>query len=738
MKSRIRLFSVLTTLFLTFVCLPASFAQNTSPKNLVRLIYFLPNDRAPQPGIDAKLDKEIKDAQLLFADLLEKHGFERKTFQFETDAHGNAVIHHVNGKFATAYYDNAPWSVWEELNQFDRSKNIYLVFLDVGKEAFASGGSGYGGWSNGGASGSALVTAYHPVTAHELGHAFGLNHDYYRYDLTDDWMIRSVGAAEWLVVNRYFNDAPTSFNTPAKIQMLQPTATPSHAIRLRFEVTDPDGSHQAQLLAGVHTSDDPTAVGFTLIDYKSFKGGNTVEFVTPALTGSPATAPTSVTLQVTDMHGNFAVHKFPINIATLLPSPEVVPIPDANLVAALRRGLGIAPGDPITQLDMVRLRRLTEGYFSQIADLTGLEHAVNLTVLNLSANKISDLRPLAGLTQLKHLNLANNEIRDVAPLTGLTNLTELNLVGNQIRDVSPLTALVNLKTLYPSGNPLTTIPDMAVVNLRLSSGESVVIESSNFVVYSGDPTRIVDSIRPNADLITVRWLDFDALLHSNNLTEFFEQGGILELLTLTDANFGDVVISEIMWGLNAGSTADQWIELYNTTSGDIMLDDGVPGVNWTFRFSFGNSREQENIQGWWKVVDRVSNLGWKVAGQSGNTSQNQPLISMYRDIDYETGSVPDGTLAHSWKASTGRVNLLPPSYGTPGAKHLPPSPGGKGDDLVADVNGDGVVNIQDLVMVASSFDQTSENNADVNGDGVVNIQDLVLVAAAFGDAPAAP
>ena len=50
-----------------------------------------------------------------------------------------------------------------------------------------------------------------------------------------------------------------------------------------------------------------------------------------------------------------------------------------------------------------------------------------------------------------------------------------------------------------------------------------------------------------------------------------------------------------------------------------------------------------------------------------------------------------------------------------------------------DINSDGVVNIQDLVLVASSFGQTGQNRADVNGDGVVNIQDLVLVAAAFGD-----
>ena len=41
-------------------------------------------------------------------------------------------------------------------------------------------------------------------------------------------------------------------------------------------------------------------------------------------------------------------------------------------------------------------------------------------------------------------------------------------------------------------------------------------------------------------------------------------------------------------------------------------------------------------------------------------------------------------------------------------------------------------------MVASQLGQTGENKADVNGDGFVNIQDLVLVAAAFSNASAAP
>ena len=52
--------------------------------------------------------------------------------------------------------------------------------------------------------------------------------------------------------------------------------------------------------------------------------------------------------------------------------------------------------------------------------------------------------------------------------------------------------------------------------------------------------------------------------------------------------------------------------------------------------------------------------------------------------------------------------------------------------LVADVNGDGIVNIQDLVLVSGQLGETGEDiPADVNRDGVVNILDLVFIAGAF-------
>ena len=59
--------------------------------------------------------------------------------------------------------------------------------------------------------------------------------------------------------------------------------------------------------------------------------------------------------------------------------------------------------------------------------------------------------------------------------------------------------------------------------------------------------------------------------------------------------------------------------------------------------------------------------------------------------------------------------------------------------IAQDVNRDDMVNILDLVLVASVLgDEGGDLAADVNGDGVVNILDLVMIAGVLGNAAAAP
>ena len=435
-----------------------------------------------------------------------------------------------------------------------------------------------------------------------------------------------------------------------------------------------------------------------------------------------------------------------------------VVIPDAKLASAVRKALGLGSNAAISKQNIQGLTRL-DARDSQIKNLSGLEHATQLTHLFLYYNQISDVSPLRGLTQLRHLGLDGNQISNVRPLSGLkqlellhigvnkinnsgvqllSNLTELKWLslhvnqisnitplakltkleglwigGNTIRDVSPLAGLVNLETLHLDGNPiqdtsplasLTKLRDVDIeisapvpttetirpapnggtVGLPLTTGGRTVLQSHKFHVYSRGTyyphENRVGRIVLNSP--TVNRYIFDELTDRDNLTGFFRRGGTIELIAnprMTDVDFGDVVISEIMWGLNGTSPENQWIELYNTTEGAITLSASPNQDDWVFLFTYGAVSKRETIRDTgseyanWKVVDRVSNMGWKVPGQSGNISQNQPLISMYRTINYTTGHVPDGTLASSWKASTGRVSLLPPSYGTPGTKHLQPT-----------------------------------------------------------------
>ena len=217
----------------------------------------------------------------------------------------------------------------------------------------------------------------------------------------------------------------------------------------------------------------------------------------------------TVTVKATDPDGLEARQRISVLVSTtevpVTELPAETWMPDANLRAAVRNALGLAPNDPLTQqaiLALTRLRYLGPDLndTEKIADLTGLEYALNLEHLDLYAHLISDLRPLAGLVKLRSLWLAGNKIanirsltnlpleeldlggnpiNDFAPLaeltsltrlafwgnglgnsdlsiiTGLTQLTQLDLRGNKISDISSLRKLVNLKKLQLEGNPIT-------------------------------------------------------------------------------------------------------------------------------------------------------------------------------------------------------------------------------------------------------------------------------------------
>ena len=549
------------SLFAIVLILPKPVAAQTDP--MIRLIYFLPKDRAAQPDIDTKFDAIIKEAQQLYATQMENHGFGRKTFQFETDASGNAVVHHLNGMYDAAHYQNPAWVVWNEVEtQLDMSENIYALALENGTTYIDGGISntcGRGSASIGRSAGRVVLPAdsycfNSYVTSHELAHAFGLFHDT-RNDKTlisnvytnwSDPMLTSFCAAEWCDANRYFNTSAAPINGNTTIRMFDPSLSPPNAIRLRFEVGDPDGLHQAQLVRP--KASDTLLIGFKSLDSTS----TTVEFVTTHLTVDP---PTEVTLQVIDANGNIARHEFPIDVSDLLVSSTPISIPDVNLQAAVRNALGLATDAAVTSINLLNLVRL-DAKEQQITDLTGLEHAKNLRSLTLNNNHIRDLTPLSGLTGLRYLSLRNNQISDIIPLAGLAQLDYLYLSQNEISNITPLSNLGVLRSLSLGGNQISDITPLAelaqLYYLHLSRNEiSNITPLSNLgVLRSLDlgGNQIVN-LTPLDGLTQLETLN----LWSNLIRDVAPLAGLIQLTTL-NLQYNSVNNAEVLLPLINGGT----------------------------------------------------------------------------------------------------------------------------------------------------------------------------------------
>ena len=157
---------------------------------------------------------------------------------------------------------------------------------------------------------------------------------------------------------------------------------------------------------------------------------------------------------------------------------EAIWMPDPNLRWFVRERLEIPDTIPMTPRDLLRLTDLDIRAKGVIANLQGLEYAVNLEVLNIEGSNISDLTPLAGLQNIRVLKFYDNNISDLTPLAGLVSLTDLNLTINNISDITPLTGLVNLTYLDLAENNISDITPLdGFVNLKvLILGENQIID----------------------------------------------------------------------------------------------------------------------------------------------------------------------------------------------------------------------------------------------------------------------
>ena len=200
----------------------------------------------------------------------------------------------------------------------------------------------------------------------------------------------------------------------------------------------------------------------------------------------------------------------------------------------------------------------------------------------------------------------------------------------------------------------------------------VVIAKSNMKAEHG--IHAADQI---ATLVGIRaigpaWHDLGARLANGDNIDLSGPKGTEE---------GDLVISEVMWGHDASlgdSTANQWIELYNTK------ESTIPTGAWTLTFSTPAAPAEKTAT----FSDRLSTSSpisgiWAgdLPGSSGDSTDPQKTItSMLRNIDYDTvqdseverarqlEAVPAGTESGSWKASERPSHGIDNRIATPGSR----------------------------------------------------------------------
>ena len=311
---------------------------NVGEPRTVRLIYFLPNDRPYRAAVVQKMKDAIRQVQTFYAEQMQAHGYGDMTFRVETDAEGEPLVHRVDGQHPDSYYlDDSHEAVFDEIGQvFATDANIYLTVIDNSRGSIPRG-------NRRGKNGGEASVNDHPdweTAAHELGHAFGLEHDFrdnaYLMGYTDGSEL-SACAAEFLAVHPYFNlEVSIEEAQPPTVELISAPEYPAGAtsFSVKLQISDPDGLHQVILFT---TSGDLSlAAGF--YEVKTCRGleGKKDAVVeldfdddTPSYQITSAVRPIHVKVIDTDGNVRYAsydlVEVSPYQIATLLGHGAGVP-----------------------------------------------------------------------------------------------------------------------------------------------------------------------------------------------------------------------------------------------------------------------------------------------------------------------------------------------------------------------------------------------------------------------------
>ncbi len=233
---------------------------NADAPRTVRMVYFRPNDRPFRAEVVDSMKKTIQQIQGFFAAEMQRHGYGNRTFRFETDRQGEPLVRDVVGEHADVHYLNGGGAVGEIWRSAGRAR-IEINVIDLSAQTIPTLGGPAGAVASRTAEGGwVLVPGSFSWTtiAHELGHTFGLEHDF-----RDDEFIMSYGggnrrrlsacAAEFLSVHPFLDDSipEAKGSSLSSFELLSPLgyAADSKSIPIQVRIEDARGLHQVFLFA---------------------------------------------------------------------------------------------------------------------------------------------------------------------------------------------------------------------------------------------------------------------------------------------------------------------------------------------------------------------------------------------------------------------------------------------------------------------------------------------------------
>jgi hypothetical protein len=357
--------------------------QHANTKPVVRLAYLIPKNRVAKPYAVANMQYAMKQIQKFYQDQMELNGFGKKTFTLELDAKGAPVVHTVKSQtFDDTYFWSDMWgrSLTEAsklgIGIWKRGET-WVVITEchvMGQDGSISGGTALGGGFGSGDGGgvamigsnalalfsesnftsnqayagqlntdlgplplvkdksfawfegttfSSVTSSYLGALAHELGHAFGLPHDFRNdenfygnmmgnglrgirgnfYPHAYEQNYTRLSYADALIVNRshFFNQALNQSISPVEISSLQ---LQGGMMKIDYKISN------ANPLSSIHLQLNGDFVEERVLNGRTVVGS----FLTPYLSEN---ATNNYQVLVYDQQGNRTSQSKPIALTTV-------------------------------------------------------------------------------------------------------------------------------------------------------------------------------------------------------------------------------------------------------------------------------------------------------------------------------------------------------------------------------------------------------------------------------------